>query len=388
MRLEAASEGLVTFRLHCQCGPTLLVPTASLVVLLLWRGITGEREIQDEGARTDWSAYQRKISQQHLDSCLDKARHLICLVCRLVWFVGLLFGLLVGLSVVWFVVWLVGWFVGCLLCCLAGWLVCRLFGWLIGWFVGCLACCLAGWLVGLSVVWFVVWLVGWFVDCLAGWLVGLSVVWFVVWLVGWFVDCLAGWLVGLSVVWFVVWLVGWIVGCLVCCLAGWLVGFLVCLLACWTIVFELSLSFMLEGLVYKDLAFLPHPSFPMPPISLAMIRHSPSHWAPPISCGGPCSTPGPLFLQLFNLFLCLKFTARPSPPPPPQTNAAGVQFVVTAGRPVRTAGPAPGQLRALCIHETLQHTHTEMLQRFTFSACIRLFEVHCGGCDYPHLRLL
>lgn len=50
-----------------------------------------------------------------------------------------------------------------------------------------------------------------------------------------------------------------------------------------------------------------------------MIRHSPSHWAPPISCGGPCSTPGPLFLQLFNLFLRLKFTARPSPPPPPQT---------------------------------------------------------------------
>lgn len=91
----------------------------------------------------------------------------------------------------------------------------------------------------------------------------------------------------------------------------------------------------------------PHPH--RHPIFWLLLPHSPSCWAPPISCGRPCSTPGPLFLQLFSLFLNafflrLKFTAPPTPsaptstPPPPQTNAAGVQFVVTAGRPVRTAG--------------------------------------------------
>lgn len=160
MRLEAASGGLVTLRLHWQCGPRLLVPADSLVVLLFWKRITGERGV--------------------------------LVVCLVVWFLG------------WFVVWLVVWF--------------------LGWFVG---------------------------------LLNNS---------------------------------------------------------------YLSLSFVLEGLVDGDLAlFFPHPSFPTPPISLAMIRHSPSHWAPPISCGGPCSTPGPLFLQLFNFFLRLKFTARPSPPPPPPT---------------------------------------------------------------------
>lgn len=61
----------------------------------------------------------------------------------------------------------------------------------------------------------------------------------------------------------------------------------------------------------------------------------------------PLQHPGAPFLQLFSLFLKGSYVwssqhlqaLRPHLQPlPPQTNAAGVQFVVTAGRPVRTAG--------------------------------------------------
>lgn len=45
MRLEAASGGLVTFRLHCQCGPRLLVPTVSLSSAVTLKGNhRGERD--------------------------------------------------------------------------------------------------------------------------------------------------------------------------------------------------------------------------------------------------------------------------------------------------------------------------------------------------------
>lgn len=72
------------------------------------------------------------------------------------------------------------------------------------------------------------------------------------------VVCLVVWFLGWCVVWLVVWFLGWFVGLLNNS--------------------YLSLSFVLEGLVDGDLAlFFPHPSFPTPPISLAMIRHSPSH---------------------------------------------------------------------------------------------------------------
>lgn len=41
---------------------------------------------------------------------------------------------------------------------------------------------------------------------------------------------------------------------------------------------------------------------------------SPSHWAPPFSCGGPCKLPGGhFFLQLFSLFLWSSQLLPPSP---------------------------------------------------------------------------
>lgn len=126
---------------------------------------------------------------------------------------------------------------------------------------------------------------------------------------------------------------------------------------------------------------------PPPPISWLPIRHPPSQRAPPASCGGPCSTPGPLFLQLFGIFLLSSYvhstSLSPSAHPPPQTNAAGLRFVVTAGRPVRTAALHQDN-SGLYAFMKLTNTHLNTpqfisslpLQRFplklTFSACIRL----------------
>ncbi|KAM7365754.1 hypothetical protein PAMP_016666 [Pampus punctatissimus] len=79
---------------------------------------------------------------------------------------------------------------------------------------------------------------------------------------------------------------------------------------------------------------------------LSVLRLSVGYLKQPLQHPG---APLPSTVQPFPpRLLHLKFTARPTPsvllpppdlpPPPPQTNAAGLQFVVTAGRPVRTAG--------------------------------------------------
>ena len=58
----------------------------------------------------------------------------------------------------------------------------------------------------------------------------------------------------------------------------------------------------------------------------------------PFPVVAPASSPGAVFPSTIQLFP-LKFQAPPaSAVPPPQTNAAGVQVVVVAGRPVGTAG--------------------------------------------------
>lgn len=109
---------------------------------------------------------------------------------------------------------------------------------------------------------------------------------------------------------------------------------------------------------------------------------------PPISCGGPSSTPGPLFLQLFVLFLRLKFTAPQTPPPTspystppllhlqpsPQTNAAGLRCVGTAG--LQRDNPRLYAFIRLRSTHTLNTLLFLLLQRFplnlTFGGCIRL----------------
>ncbi len=130
-------------------------------------------------------------------------------------------------------------------------------------------------------------------------------------------------------------------------------------------------------------------------LSWQLIRHPSSHRAPPTSRGGHCSTPGAPFPSTVQAFSSTALTseAHSSSTSTSTSNKRGRSPVCCCSREACSHGrPAPGQLRALCIHQALQHTLRDppvSLQRLTFSACIRLhlkcIVVHD---DYPHLRLV
>lgn len=89
-----------------------------------------------------------------------------------------------------------------------------------------------------------------------------------------------------------------------------------------------------------------------PPTSWPLIRCPPSHRASPVSCGGPCSTPGPLSLELFSLFFLGSYVWSSCDPPPSASNKrCGTPVCCYSSETCSHGRPAPGQPRALCIHE-------------------------------------